>query len=66
MGVTQVISDLKRFSANIADFRHLYSPEINKRFANIDIIPEKGKYFFTCILKISKQRIFLYYLRILT
>jgi len=29
MGVTQLISDLNSFSANIADFRHLHSPEIN-------------------------------------
>jgi len=47
MGMTQVISDLNSFSANIADFRHLHSPEHKlKRGANIDIIPEKGKYFF--------------------
>lgn len=45
MGVTQVISDLNPFPANIADFGHLYSPEINIKESLIDIITEKGKYF---------------------
>jgi len=30
MGMTQVISDLNSFSANIANFRHLYSPDDKK------------------------------------
>jgi hypothetical protein len=30
MGVTQAISDLNSFSANIADFRHFYSPDDKK------------------------------------